>query len=326
MAYREALEARFGEQPDNALVFQVLSKQGPLWYEDGFPVEWSEDHYKRWTARVWRPARQVAAQGARHRGLDRGPDLLRAAPQRDLDRAALHARDDQGRHEPAHAGLLRRPRRPDHAALLRACDRSLPQRAGRSISRRSASGAREQVKAKPFTPADKPPGPAARGAAPQARPRSRRDRPARELRRSRGHAERSARWHRLARRVPSRRRDGRSRLAPGPDLAGRPRCRERARARLRRVAGVRRRAAPCSRSSTIASVTRAHVDSRDRARRSRGRRGGDHLRRQPGAQIAVTDAHPAAVAVSVRDQPARQVRAAQRADAAVERCARHRRP
>lgn len=62
MAYREALEARFGEQPDNALVFQVLSKDGPLWYEDGFPVGWSEDDYKRWTARVWRPARTVAAQ------------------------------------------------------------------------------------------------------------------------------------------------------------------------------------------------------------------------------------------------------------------------
>lgn len=40
----------------------MLSKQGPLWYEDGFPVEWSADHYKRWTARVWRPARKVAAQ------------------------------------------------------------------------------------------------------------------------------------------------------------------------------------------------------------------------------------------------------------------------
>jgi integrase len=62
ISYRKALETRFGSQPDNALVFQVLSKQGPLWYEDGFPVEWSEDHYKRWTARVWRPARKVAAQ------------------------------------------------------------------------------------------------------------------------------------------------------------------------------------------------------------------------------------------------------------------------
>jgi hypothetical protein len=62
MAYRKALEARFGEQLEHALVFQVLSNDGPLWYEDGFPVEWSEDHYKRWTARVWRPARKVAAK------------------------------------------------------------------------------------------------------------------------------------------------------------------------------------------------------------------------------------------------------------------------
>src|SRR4051795_1550159 len=62
IAYRRALDARFGPQPDNALVFQEVSKEGPLWYEDGFPVEWSADHYKRWTARVWRPARHVAAQ------------------------------------------------------------------------------------------------------------------------------------------------------------------------------------------------------------------------------------------------------------------------
>lgn len=62
MAYREALEAHFGGQPDNALVFQVLSKEGPVWYEDGFPVEWSDDQYHRWLARVWRPARKVAAE------------------------------------------------------------------------------------------------------------------------------------------------------------------------------------------------------------------------------------------------------------------------
>src|SRR4051795_3636994 len=62
IAYRCALEARFGKPPDNALVFQDVAKEGPLWYEDGFPVEWSADHYKRWTARVWRPAREVAAQ------------------------------------------------------------------------------------------------------------------------------------------------------------------------------------------------------------------------------------------------------------------------
>jgi hypothetical protein len=62
IAYREALGARFGEQPDNALVFQVLWNEGPIWYEDGFPVEWSDDQYHRWLARVWRPARKVAAE------------------------------------------------------------------------------------------------------------------------------------------------------------------------------------------------------------------------------------------------------------------------
>src|SRR4051794_11063888 len=62
IAYRRALERRFGKPPDNALVFQDVAKEGPLWYKDGFAVEWSADHYKRWTARVWRPARQVAAQ------------------------------------------------------------------------------------------------------------------------------------------------------------------------------------------------------------------------------------------------------------------------
>jgi len=62
LSYREALEGRYGPQPDHGLVFQALSRQGPLWYEDGFPVAWSEDYYNRWTARVWRPARRVAAQ------------------------------------------------------------------------------------------------------------------------------------------------------------------------------------------------------------------------------------------------------------------------
>jgi hypothetical protein len=64
--YREALEARHGKQPDEGLVFQTLGADGPVWEErpDGSraPVPWSEDAYKRWTARVWRPARDVAAK------------------------------------------------------------------------------------------------------------------------------------------------------------------------------------------------------------------------------------------------------------------------
>ena len=122
-----ALEARFGPQPGHALVFQVLSKDGPLWYEDGFPVEWSEDHYKRWTARVWRPARQVAAQGARHGGLDRRPrrSTSCATPRsrRRCTRRSSMTKDGMNLHTLA---VLRRPRRPDDAALLRARDRPLP--------------------------------------------------------------------------------------------------------------------------------------------------------------------------------------------------------
>lgn len=63
--YREELEARFGEQPGNGLVFQALGRQGPLWRSrEGAgqaPVAWSYDDYKRWTARIWRPARDLAA-------------------------------------------------------------------------------------------------------------------------------------------------------------------------------------------------------------------------------------------------------------------------
>jgi hypothetical protein len=67
LAYREALEARYGAQPDRGLVFQALAEQGPLWWlgegnGEPSPVPWSQTEYKRWSARVWRPAREVAAQ------------------------------------------------------------------------------------------------------------------------------------------------------------------------------------------------------------------------------------------------------------------------
>jgi integrase len=66
-AYREALEERFGPQPPNGLVFQVIDEDGPVWLtpEDGapaVPLAMSLDAYNRWVARVWRPARAVAAQ------------------------------------------------------------------------------------------------------------------------------------------------------------------------------------------------------------------------------------------------------------------------
>lgn len=65
--YREALEKRHGRQPDNALVFGKLGDDGPIWAsgpdgEERVPVAWSDYDYNRWVARVWRPAREVAAK------------------------------------------------------------------------------------------------------------------------------------------------------------------------------------------------------------------------------------------------------------------------
>lgn len=70
--YRSALEARHGPHHEQALVFQAVGDQGPLWWEDGAPVAWSLDYYKRWTARVWRPARKRAAgvPGVRPKGME----------------------------------------------------------------------------------------------------------------------------------------------------------------------------------------------------------------------------------------------------------------
>lgn len=66
-AYREALEERYGPQPPNGLVFQVLAEDGPMWVEpEGggapVPLAMDVDAYNRWIARVWRPARAAAAQ------------------------------------------------------------------------------------------------------------------------------------------------------------------------------------------------------------------------------------------------------------------------
>jgi hypothetical protein len=66
-AYREALEDRFGPQPSNALIFQVLGPEGPIWTEseDGVrsaPIGWTKSNYNQWTKRVFLPARDIAAQ------------------------------------------------------------------------------------------------------------------------------------------------------------------------------------------------------------------------------------------------------------------------
>jgi hypothetical protein len=65
--YREALEDRFGPQPQNGLVFQVLGNEGPVWVtpEDGnepVPLAWTKNNYNQWVRRVWNPARTAAAQ------------------------------------------------------------------------------------------------------------------------------------------------------------------------------------------------------------------------------------------------------------------------
>lgn len=67
LVYREALEDRFGPQSGNGLVFQVLDEDGPVWITAGdggdlVPLAMNKNDYVRWTARVWRPARTVAAQ------------------------------------------------------------------------------------------------------------------------------------------------------------------------------------------------------------------------------------------------------------------------
>jgi hypothetical protein len=67
--YREALEDRYGPQPANGLIFQVLGEDGPVWAtpsngSEPVPVAWSDNDYKRWAARVWVPARTIAAQAS----------------------------------------------------------------------------------------------------------------------------------------------------------------------------------------------------------------------------------------------------------------------
>jgi integrase len=64
-AYRQALEAVFGPQPEHGLVFQALDHNGPVWHHNDTkktsPIAWDYNTYKRWTARIWRPARAIAA-------------------------------------------------------------------------------------------------------------------------------------------------------------------------------------------------------------------------------------------------------------------------
>ena len=65
-SYRNLLETEFGPQPLHGLVFQALDQQGPIWAtpdkKKSPPIPWTYNDYKRWTARIWRPARTLAAQ------------------------------------------------------------------------------------------------------------------------------------------------------------------------------------------------------------------------------------------------------------------------
>jgi len=61
LALREEIQRRFGPVHDDGLIFQRLGAKGPMWTPDGEPVAWSLDQYKRFTARVYRPARRAAA-------------------------------------------------------------------------------------------------------------------------------------------------------------------------------------------------------------------------------------------------------------------------
>jgi hypothetical protein len=67
LAYRDELESRFGRQPADALIFQVLDADGPMWIRPRgggrrVPLAWTKDFYSQWVHRVWRPARAIAAQ------------------------------------------------------------------------------------------------------------------------------------------------------------------------------------------------------------------------------------------------------------------------
>jgi hypothetical protein len=124
-AYRTELEARYGAQPEHGLVFQRLGAHGPMWQKDGTPVVWSADDYKRWTARVWRPARQ-RAESARHRQRRRRHAVLRPQAHRHLHGAALDPGDDQTWNEPAQPRCMDGTRRPDAPAHVLAHHRPLP--------------------------------------------------------------------------------------------------------------------------------------------------------------------------------------------------------
>lgn len=160
--YRAALEERFGPQPDDGLIFQVLSDEGPAWYEpeDGprVPLAMNRDAYDRWTTRVWRPACKVAAQAPDTEsriGRMRFYDLRHFAISLTLHSTHVMTPDGMNLHPLAgwsahdietlqryYAHIIARYRNKKPIDLERECAR-----------------ARAQVEASPFTPEARPPGP-----------------------------------------------------------------------------------------------------------------------------------------------------------------------
>jgi hypothetical protein len=173
LGYRSELETRYGPQPDNALVFQALGRQGPLWWDDGTPVAWSGDQYKRWTARVWRPAR---ARAATARDVPRGMETMRFYDLRHTAISmALHStlvmtRYGMDLHNlAAWAGH-------DVQTLQRRYSHIIARyRGAKPIDlKHEFSRARTRVQARPFTPSERLPGPQ------RAAQRRRRERAARD--------------------------------------------------------------------------------------------------------------------------------------------------
>lgn len=67
LSYRQALEALYGPQPADALVFQLLGPDGPEWTRpkrrgECVPLAWTKNAYNRWVLRIWAPARITAAR------------------------------------------------------------------------------------------------------------------------------------------------------------------------------------------------------------------------------------------------------------------------
>jgi hypothetical protein len=158
LAYKSELEARHGSQPDGALVFQALGPDGPLWSDDGTPVAWSVNDYKRWTARIWRPARQRAGKAPdvpRGMATMRFYDLRHTAISMALHSTLVTTRHGMDLHNlAAWAGHDVETLQRRYSHIIARYRGAKPIDLDREFAR-----ARAQVEARPFTPSDDSPGP-----------------------------------------------------------------------------------------------------------------------------------------------------------------------